>query len=74
MRKECRGQDNHANSTAEKVAVNSKEEIMEVINAPENSILETVEVLTESNSGNNGENNSGNYGVLYGHNGDPFED
>ena len=71
VRKECRGQANHANSTVEKVAVNSEEEIMEEINVHEKSKLEMVE---KSNSGNYGENNSGNYGVIYGHNGDPLED
>nr|POF19805.1 hypothetical protein CFP56_24801 [Quercus suber] len=74
MWKEYKVQDNHANIAVKKVAVNSEEEITEVINALENSILEMVEVLTDSNSGNNGENNSRNYGDIYGNNGDTFED
>ena len=74
MRKECRGRAKHANSTAERVAVNSEEEITEEINVHENSKPETVEVLTENNCDIYGENNSGNYGVIYGHNGDPLED
>lgn len=44
VRKECRGQANHANSAVEKVAVNLEEEITEEINAPENPIPKTVEV------------------------------
>lgn len=43
--KEYGVQDNHANTAAEKEAVNSEEEITEVINAPENSIPEMVKVL-----------------------------
>lgn len=49
VRKECRGQANHANSTAEKVAVNSEEEITNEINVHKNSRPETVEELIENN-------------------------
>ena len=72
--KECRGRTKHANSAAERVAVNSEGEITEEINVHENSRLETVEVLKENNCDIYGENNSGNYGVIYGHNGDLLED
>nr|POF15765.1 putative ribonuclease h protein [Quercus suber] len=74
VRKECRGQAKHANSAAERVAVNSEEEITEEINVQENSRPETEEVLTQNNCDIYGENNSGNYGVIYGHKGDPLED
>nr|POE53775.1 hypothetical protein CFP56_76940 [Quercus suber] len=74
VRKECRGQANHANSTAEKVAVNSEEEITNEINVHKNSRPETVEELTVNNCDIYRENNNRNYGAIYGHNGDPLED
>ena len=72
--KEGRERTKLANSAAERVAVNSAEEITEEINVHENSRPETVEVLKENNCDIYGENNSGNYGVIYGHNGDLLED
>nr|POE57659.1 hypothetical protein CFP56_38440 [Quercus suber] len=74
VRKECRNQANQTSPTVEEEAINSEAEITEPINAPEFSMSETVEGLTESNSGNNGENNCENNGEFNGNNGIPLED
>ena len=73
-RKGCRNQTNQTSSTAKEEAINSEAVITEPINAPEFSMSETVEGLTESNSGNNGEINCKNHGDFYGNNSMPLED